>query len=79
MALASYRRGRLPVDQEWIPILVAAAAIAVAANVAPDVVTLLLIAAVIVTLLQDADGIAKLIARGGAQLQAALAGAGVRA
>lgn len=85
VALNSYRRGRargqmfvLPKDQEWIPILIAAAVIAVAANIAPDVVTLLLIAAAIVTILQDADGIAKLIATGTGQLQAALAGAGVR-
>lgn len=75
LALASWRRGEFATDQRTLITLgVATAVIILSASVAPDVVTYLLLAVVVVMLLQNADALAQLVDQGGARLRQTLGG-----
>lgn len=76
VAIAVLRRGALPDGRGWIAIAGSAGVLVVVASVAPDVVTWVLLVAVVVSVIQHRAVVTQVIDLGAARVRAAFAPAG---
>jgi hypothetical protein len=78
VAIAALRRGAMPDQRGMIAIGAAAIALVLVASVAPDLVTWVLLVAIVVSVIQNRDTLAALVDAGNARFRTALSDVGVR-